>query len=75
MQNLAYRWHDPATVMPAVKSQTEHGSTKGFYQHRSHRTDPCLSCRLAVNEYNRKWRETHGRTAGGRIRREEEYNV
>jgi len=54
-----------------MKVQTVHGTTAGYYQHKSRGTDPCFKCRLAINTYNRKWRETHGRTAGGRKRAKE----
>lgn len=37
-----------------------HGTTGGYYAHRRLKERPCESCRAAISEYSRKYREKNG---------------
>ena len=48
-------------------SAINHGTRGGYYAHRRVGSEPCDSCRAAINEYVKEYREING-TARNKLR-------
>lgn len=51
------RHNQPVTVRPRRRLRHEHGSERGYQQHRTANTEPCNSCRAAHAAHYRAFRD------------------